>query len=323
MEIALFGTSHWHAEMHLDAARAAGAAVTGVWDEDPTQATRFGERHGVPAVAAIADVLALAPDLIVLMGHPSTLPDHARLLIAAGIPLILEKPAASTTAVIAELAQLASRHGSFVGVPLPNRFGPVFDAFQQLKEEGRAGKLGHASFRLVNGPPERYRQGGVGWLLDPTIGGGGALRNLGIHGVDAVLSLAQGLVTLVSASIGNRVHAEAVDDHALLVMTDATGTLFTVEAGYTYASMAPGGEFEWRLVTANATLVDRGDSASCITLDDAGTRLLSSEPTATRYRLFMADTLERLRDGRPPAITLDNYLAAMILIDAAYAKAES
>jgi predicted dehydrogenase len=321
MKIALFGTSHWHAEMHLDAARAAGAIVVCVWDENPAHAAGFGKRRALPAVATMEEGLALAPDLVVLMGHPSNLPARAHALIEAGVPLILEKPAASNTAAIAELAQLARARGAFVGIPLPNRFGPIFGAHRQLQEAGRAGSLAHASFRLVNGPPERYRQGAVGWLLDPAIGGGGALRNLGIHGVDAVLSLAQGPVTLVSANIGNRIHDEAVDDHALLVLTDAAGRLFTVEAGYTYASMSPGGEFEWRMVTANATLVDCGDNAICVTLDDAGTRALSPEPTATRYRLFMADTLRRLRDGEAPAITLDDYLAAMTLIDAAYAKA--
>lgn len=323
MKIALFGTSHWHAQMHLDAALSAGADVMAVWDENSAHAAGFAQRHGLIAVTAMADGLALTPDLVVLMGHPATLPGHARRLIAAGIPLILEKPAASSTATIAELTKLARAHKSFVGVPLPNRFGPALVAHRQLQTEGRAGKLAHASFRLVNGPPQRYRDDGVAWLLDPAIGGGGALRNLGIHGVDAVLSLAQGPVTLVSSSIGNRIHDEAVEDHALIVMTDAAGTLFTVEAGYTYASMAPGGEFEWRIVTANATILDHGDSASCITLDDATTRNLPPEPTATRYRLFMADTLQRLRTGQPPAITLDDYLAAMELIDAAYAKARS
>jgi predicted dehydrogenase len=323
MKIALFGTSHWHAEMHLDAALAAGASVVGVWDENHAHAAEFGEKHGLPALASMSEGVALAPDLVVLLGHPSTLPAQARALIEADIPLIVEKPAASDTATIGALAELARSRGGFVGVPLPNRFGPVFDAYRKLGNEGRAGKLAYASFRLVNGPPERYRQDAVGWLLDPAIGGGGALRNLGIHGVDAVLSMAEGPVTLVSANVANRIHAEAVDDHALLVLTDAAGTLFTVEAGYTYASMAPGGEFEWRIVTANATLVDRGDNAVCITLDDAGRRALPPEPTATRYRLFMRDTLERLRDGRPPAITLDDYLAAMTLIDAAYAKAGS
>ena len=40
-EIAFAGTSHWHADMHLDAARAAGAEIIGVWDEDPQARKRF------------------------------------------------------------------------------------------------------------------------------------------------------------------------------------------------------------------------------------------------------------------------------------------
>jgi len=323
MKIALFGTSHWHASMHLDAARAAAAEIAGVWDENPAQAAAFAAAHSLVAVATMAEGLALRPDLVVLMGHPARVPAQARQLIEAGVPLMLEKPAAADTATIADLARLARDKGNFVGVPLPNRFGPVLHEYARLGEAGRAGQLALASFRLVNGPPQRYRDDGVGWLLDPAIGGGGALRNLGIHGIDAALSLAVGKLELVSASIGNRVHEEAVEDHALIVLVDAAGTLFTVEAGYTYASMAPGGEFEWRLVAANATLIDRGDSAVATTLDDATTRALAPEPTATRYRLFTADTLQRLRDGRPPAITLDDYLAAMHLIDAAYAKAKS
>lgn len=323
MKIALFGTSHWHASMHLDAALAAKAEIACVWDEDAVQAAAFAGAHGLRAVASMAEGLALRPDLVVLMGHPQHVPAQARQLIEAGVPLILEKPAAAGTAAIAELARLARDKGGFVGVPLPNRFGPVLHEYARLGEAGRSGRLALASFRLVNGPPQRYRDDGVGWLLDPAIGGGGALRNLGIHGIDAALSLAEGRLDIVSASIGNRIHDEAVEDHALIVLTDAAGTLFTVEAGYTYASMAPGGEFEWRLVCTNATLTDRGDRAFATTLDDAATRSLAPEPTATRYRLFTADTLRRLRDGRPPAITLDDYLAAMQLIDAAYEKAKS
>ena len=39
--------------------------------------------------------------------------------------------------------------------------------------------------------------------------------------------------------------------------------------------------------------------------------------------LFAADTLARLAAGHPPAITINDYLASMRLIDAAYAKASS
>ncbi|MER9575312.1 hypothetical protein NKI78_06620 [Mesorhizobium sp. M0400] len=33
MKITLAGSSHWHAEMHLDAARFYGAEIAGIWDE--------------------------------------------------------------------------------------------------------------------------------------------------------------------------------------------------------------------------------------------------------------------------------------------------
>jgi predicted dehydrogenase len=194
-------------------------------------------------------------------------------------------------------------------------------AFESLRREGRVGTIAHAHFRVVNGPPERYAADGVGWVVDPVIGGGGALRNLGIHGVDAALSLASGKLSLKSASIGNRVHISPVEDYALLVLEDEAGAVFTVEAGYTFASMQPGGDFEWRIVSANATLIDRGDKATSATLDDGAVINLPVELPATRYRLCMRDTFERLERKMPPTISLDDYVEAMSLIDAAYRKA--
>lgn len=324
MKIVLAGTSHWHAAMHLDAARHCGAEVIGAWDEDAGHAAQFAARQGVPPIAAFDGVLSAGADVVLLMGHPSAVPGRARAIIAAGIPLILEKPAAPATAPLVELQVLAREHEAFVSVPLPNRFGPVPVAFAGLQGEGRAGAVAHGHFRIVNGPPERYADDGVPWVVDPAIGGGGALRNLGIHGVDAALSLAQGRLTVQSAQIGNRIHTTSpVEDYALLVLTDEAGAVFTVEAGYTFAWMKAGGDFEWRIVSANATLIDRGDQAACWTRDDGAAVTLPAELPATRYRLCMADTLQRVADGRPPAISIDDYVAAMTLIDTAYHRARA
>ncbi|MFD2262870.1 Gfo/Idh/MocA family protein [Lacibacterium aquatile] len=321
VKIILAGSSHWHAGMHLDAARSCDAEIIGVWDESPDKAQAFASAHGLKAISTFDGVLKGGADLVVLMGHPSAVPARARQLIEADMPLMLEKPATSQTARLAELADLARRQNLFISVPLPNRFGPVFTALSDLKSADRAGPLAHAHFRLVNGPPERYAADGVAWVVDPDVGGGGALRNLGIHGVDAALSMAQGKLRLISSSIGNRIHTSPVEDHALLVLEDEAGALFTVEAGYTYASLKPGGDFEWRVVTSNATLIDRGDSALCATLDDGVSVALAPEPTATRYRLCMRDTLDKLARGEAPTISLNDYVAAMSLIDDAYGKA--
>jgi predicted dehydrogenase len=320
VKVGLVGVSHWHAGMHAHAVTSAGATLLGVWDEDAGVAQKFADAYRARSVD-LATIKTEA-DLIVVMGRPDRVPELAASLIVAGEPIILEKPAAVRTADLEMLAAQALAHNTFVAVPLPNRLGPAMVEYRLLSEAGRAGAIAHAHFRIVNGPPQRYRDDGVGWMLDPAISGGGALRNLGIHGVDAALALASGKLSLRSASIRRSIHkSEAVEDHALLILTDETGALFTVEAGYTYASMQAGGDFEWRIDAANSYLIDTGDAAFAATLDDGKRRSLTPLPLSVRYDAFTADTLARLQAGEPPSVGIADYVRAMRLIDLAYEEA--
>lgn len=317
--VALAGVGHWHAGMHLEAARAAGAQVVATWDPEPAVAAGFAAKHGVAHQPTVAALIATKPDLTVVMGRPDQVPDLALACIEAGLPIVLEKPAAVSTAALEPLAEAAHRRGLFAAVPLPNRCGPIWAEIETLKAAGRLGPVSHAQFRIVNGPPERYRLDGVRWVLDPAIGGGGALRNLGIHGIDAALALAGGAdLAIVSAATDRRLHGEAVEEYAIVVLRAPDGMIATVEAGYTYASMAPGGDFEWRVSARNAYLLDRGDSCRVATLDDGQLRDLAPIPPADRYKAFMADTLDRLARGAAPSVGIEDYLQAMRLIDRAY-----
>jgi predicted dehydrogenase len=318
--LALAGVGHWHAGMHLEAARAAGAEVVAAWDPDPAVAAGFAAKHEVAHQPTVAALIAMKPDLTVVMGRPDHVPDLALACIEAGLPIVLEKPAAVSTAAFEPLAKAA--RGLFVAVPLPNRCGPIWAEIEALKAAGRLGPVSHAQFRIVNGPPERYRLDGVPWVLDPAIGGGGALRNLGIHGIDAALALAGGAgLAIVSAAVDRRLYGEAVEEYAIVTLRAPDGMIATVEAGYTYASMAPGGDFEWRVSARNAYLLDRGDACSVATLDDGQVRDLAPIPPADRYKAFMADTLDRLVRGAAPSVGIGDYLQAMRLIDRAYAEA--
>lgn len=317
MNIALLGVSHWHAAMHADAVRHAGARISQLWDWDMACAQRFSDENEQAPVASLDAIIDARPDLVVVMGHPAQVPALAARLLAAEIPMVLEKPAASDSATLNALAEMAQRHSAFVAVPLANRFSP---AMQGL--EGAA--VAHAHFRIVNGPPQRYRDDGVGWVLDPAIGGGGALRNLGIHGIDCALSLARGRLRIVSATLAKRLHdEEAVEDHSHVVLADEAGALFTVEAGYTVPDLAPGGDFEWRTATATRYCIDHGSRVINFAPGANGPYALPPLLPSLRYRAFMADTLARLRDGRSPLVTLDDYVGAMRLIDDIYAVARS
>jgi len=206
MRVALAGVGHWHARMHLDAIRHAGAAVAAVWDPDPGVTERFGASEDVPMAASLEALLAARPDLVVVMGHPHAVPMAARAALAAGLPMMLEKPAAATTSLLVALAPAADQ---FVAVPLANRCSPLWSELARLRTEGRAGAAVHAHFRIINGPPDRYRTDGVSWMLDPAVAGGGALRNLGLHALDAAQMLFGAAEPVLSAAyVTARMHGE-------------------------------------------------------------------------------------------------------------------
>ncbi len=319
MRIALTGVGHWHAAMHLDAARAAGAEVVAGWDPDPDATARFAAAQGVPAASGVDALLAMKPDLMVVMGHPVEVPAMARAVLAAGLPMVLEKPAAPTTDM---LAAIAPPPGHFIAVPLANRCSPIWAEMDRLKAAGRLGAVAHAQFRIVNGAPQRYRVDRVDWQLDPSVSGGGAMRNLGLHAVDAALTLfGRDEPDLLAAVARSDMHGEKVEDYALAVLATKGGPVVTVEAGYSYATMAPGGDYEWRVSAGNAYLVDTGATCRVATLDDGQTREIAPVPSRTRYRAFMADTLERLRKGERPLVDFNDYVRAMRVVDAIYARA--
>ena len=319
MRIALAGVGHWHARMHLDAIRHAGAMVSAVWDPDPRVAEMFGASEGVPIAASLEALLAARPDLVVVMGHPHAVPMTARATLAAGLPMMLEKPAAATTSL---LAALAPTHDAFVAVPLANRCSPLWTELDRLRIAGRAGSVVHAQFRIINGPPDRYRTDGVSWMLDPDIAGGGALRNLGLHALDAAQMLFGDAEPVLSAAhVTARMHGEKVDDYALATLCLPGGPIITIETGYTYASRLPGGDFEWRVSAHGAYLIDRGGTCEVATLDDGAAQSIEPLAAGLRYRAFMVDTLHRLRRGARPLAGFDDYVRAMQLADRIYALA--
>jgi len=305
--------------MHADAARAAGAEIVAAWDSAPDRAEAFARAHGCRAVGSVEAALASGPDLAVVMGRPAEMADLAARLIAEGLPMLIEKPVGVSGAVLRPLAEAAERRDAFVAVALAHRLGPLPAEAAALGREGRLGTISHMHFRLINGPPRRYVEDGCGWVLDAAISGGGALRNLGIHGIDVFLRLAgEQEVAVEHATFGRPLHGTAVEDFALVVLRAADGAIGLIEAGYTHASMTRG-LFEWRVAAANATLTDRGDRLEVATLDDGAVRELPATPVARRYDALMADTLDRLRAGSKPVASLGDHWRAMEIIDRCYA----
>lgn len=324
MKVAVSGVAHWHTPLHLGALAKTDAALVGVSDDDPAIAERIAHEHHTRAFTNLSAMTATTvPDLVIAMGTPKRALESARLLVEMGTPCVVEKPIGLDGGELTNLVKAAHARGAFVSVPLVNRYSELWRRLSELQDSARAGALLHASFRVVNGPPERYRTMGVAWMLDPEVSGGGCLRNLGIHGVDAFVQLAgPEPVEVVSCVLDRRRQDVAIETYAVATLRSAAGAIGTIETGYTFAAPR-GGDTEWRVSTANSYLVDRNQTLRVLTLDDERDVRTQIPSVAERYDRYIADTIRRVSAGEPPSIPLAEYHRATCLIDEIYASAGS
>jgi predicted dehydrogenase len=308
MRVGMLGVGHWHAGMHAKGVLEAGAQLAGVWDPDPDAAARFVAASGGAARADAAAVLDDRPDLVIALGCGPEAATRLAWLLEQDIPILADKPIGVSHGDVAPLADAAQQRGRFVAVALVNRIAGVFEA------RGAAGRTAHVNFRIINGPPRRYRDWGVPWMLDPQQSGGGALRNLGVHGVDAFLTLAGEQAVRVEHAAFLNVFGEAVEDYACVVLRSADGMLGVIEAGYTHPDT--GGSYEWRINARHGALVDTG--TRLIATPERALDPAAYAPSSQRYSRFVADTLARMTDGRPPAVSLAEFARATEIVDQAY-----
>jgi predicted dehydrogenase len=323
MRVVATGVSHWHAARYLAGFQRAGATVVGVEDASPALAERVAGEHACRAYPDVEAMLDDArPDLVVVLGEPASMAPAARAALDRRLPIVAEKPLGPTAAAVAEVADLAERAGVFAAVAFVNRMRAIWAELAALGPA--AGPLSHLAIRIINGPPARYRAWNSGWMLDPARSGGGALHNLGIHAVDAFLALTGAdpeAVGVDGVTLSSRAHAEPVEDYALALLRAPDGLVGVVEAGYVYpvlaSGMTRGGDSAVRVAAASAYLVE-ADGVLTVTDRDGRER---TRPSEASYEQFCADTLARLRDGRPPIATPRDCARAVRLLERIYALA--
>src|SRR5579864_8263033 len=113
MRVAFLGVSHWHAGMHADGVRAAGAEIAGVWDDDAGAVARFVAAHGGDPCSNCDAVLADRPDLVVTLGRGPENAARLAWMLGQDVAILADKPIGLSHADIAPLAEAAARSRRF------------------------------------------------------------------------------------------------------------------------------------------------------------------------------------------------------------------
>jgi predicted dehydrogenase len=318
MKIAFIGASHWHLPLYLEPAlRMPGVTIAGVADPDPQVVDALKAKLGC---AGDTDYRALCarvkPDFVIALGRHCDMPEEARFLIGEKIPFALEKPCGLTGNDVAAIAREAEAAGSFAAVPLVFRHGEFFD---MLREEARE-SIQYMSFRFIAGFPQRYRDAGCVWMLDPALSGGGCTINLAPHFLDLAVALIGPDVTVHHAAMSNAAWHERIEDYSCVTLAGGAARC-VIETGYLYPAPTSTFDMHYAIRTPKRYIVAHDpETIEIVETNGRRERRKSLTTNVPHYATFMSDTIARLRADQPPLASLSEMVPVMRLVDAAYAN---
>ncbi|MER7943837.1 MULTISPECIES: Gfo/Idh/MocA family protein [unclassified Streptomyces] len=163
-----------------------GLRPTAVADPDPVRAKALGERHGVPALGSLEELLEREDvEAVAIAVPPAAHAAMATAALRAGRHVFCEKPLATTARDARAVAREAERAGRALVVDHVLRYNPLLRAVERLVAQG----LLAAPRRFLFENDASDQDLGPGhWFWDPAHSGGIFVEH-GVHFFDAARAL--------------------------------------------------------------------------------------------------------------------------------------
>jgi predicted dehydrogenase len=267
--------------------------------------------HACPSFPSATAMLEAADlDAVVICTPPSSHAELCLQALAAGIPVLCEKP----FTISVESAERVCDAARLAGVPLSmaSKFRSV-DGVRRARDLLRAGTLGAVNLLEIGfTAPVDMRER---WHVDPRISGGGVLIDNGVHAAD-LLSVFLGPVTEVWCIEGPRPQALPVEETVHLVARGRGGALGVVDLSWSLRRETD--DFLCLYGTDGAVTVGWGGS-KCRLRSDADWQPLAGPYDKHAAFVRQLDDFARAVRGEPSlSLTPEDALASVAFVEAAY-----
>jgi predicted dehydrogenase len=218
---------------HVEEIDASADAELGAIVDPGPAAPELAEKYGVALYPSLAELFAAAnPDGVVLATPNQMHVDGGLECVAAGVPVVVEKPIGDTVAGARRLVEAGEKAGVPVLTGHHRNYSPIMATAREIVRSGRLGRIVAVTGTALFYKPDDYFDVGDGWRRRP--GGGPVLLNL-IHEVNNLISLV-GRIVRVQAVTSNVTRGFPVEDTAAMVFTFENGVLGTFLLSDTAAS---------------------------------------------------------------------------------------
>jgi predicted dehydrogenase len=267
------------------------------------------EKYGVALHRSLAELFDRdRPDGVILATPNRVHVDGGLECVAAGVPVIVEKPIGDSVAAATRLVEAGEKAGVPILTGHHRNYSPIMAKAREIIRSGRLGPIVAVVGTALFHKPDDYFTENGGWRRQ--VGGGPILLNL-THEVNNLLTLV-GDIESVQAVTSRAVRGLPVEDTAAMVFRFANGALGTFLLSDTAASAR-----SWEQTSReNTSYPTYGDEDA---YHIAGTRGSLSVPTM-RLKIFegtrswwepFATSTESLERSDPLANQVEHFAAVI------------
>jgi predicted dehydrogenase len=304
------------------------AELVGLVDQAPPVLEKAGGLAGVPPPARFTDLdAALAADsadMALVVVPPEAHRPVATACLAAGLPVLVEKPLAGRWEDCLALTETADRAGRELAVSQNYRYRPVIETARQLVASGRLGSIGQAQvdFRLHHDFRGTFRE----TMEHPLI------LDMAVHHFDLIRYITGLEPRSVAAHTWNPPWSQfAGDASAICLFTMDNGARVVYTASWHPRGQVTDWNCAWRIEGDRGYLVLDRDEIRIYEGDDPHNPgspgeeevvLLVTLPRSDQAAV-LTDFAEAVRAGRPAPTTARDNLRSIEMVFAAVRAAET
>ena len=340
LKVGVVGLSHLHPRSYMPLFASAGVKVVAAVDADEALRTAFCSDFKLPGYRSVGAMLAAGkPDIAAIFLPHADCPAAAEACARAGVHLMVEKPMAASAAGAARIVRAARKHRVKLTTGYCWRLHPAAREFKRLVQSGILGRVVGAEGRCAAGRLQRYVDGHASWMLQRSRSGGGPMYNLGVHWIDLFRWMFEEDVSEVCGRNVKVNRRYDIEDNSFAMLRFSGGAIAALNISYTVPDAFPYGRDLYLSVRGTRGVISwapayEGEKDVLFVCSDhpdcrgSPKRHLAFELQPTPgYSGFMGleyvrDFVAAVRSGRAPAVSGEDGLAALRVVEAVYRSAD-
>lgn len=324
--LAILSFAHVHAEGYTGNLRALpGVEMIGFADDDSARGRHFADLYGLRRFDSYAALLAEKPDGVIICSENAHHRELTEMASEAGVHVLSEKPLATTPNDARAMVDVCQKHGVLLMTAFPMRFSAPVIEIKKMLDAGTLGRIYGCNATNQGQLPRLHTAYPRDWFVDKTLAGGGAAADHTVHVADLLRWYFGCEVTEVYAELNDifyRREGVKVETGGLVMLTFENGAFATIDCSWSKPPKYP----TWGGLTMEIV----GENG-LVTLDPFRQIMPVYSENLPRWSYWgsnanqgmIEEFISAIRDNHPPAVSGEDGLRAVEIVEAVYRSAET